>query len=117
MPSLGDRAGSDAHVKLSVEPAADFGNGHGELVLEPCRDQEPGHACQVTVLQADRVVYIAEDWYDRIKAGQVPWAVLRTRNPWDLGILKIRHADGQLIYEVTGTVGPRVPAYLAEQPD
>lgn len=104
-------------MKLSVEPAADFGNGHGELILEPCWDQEPGHACQVGIVRADRVVYIAEEWYDRIRAGQVPWAVLRTRNPWDLGILRIDGEDGAVVYEITGTVGPRVPAYLAEQPD
>jgi len=104
-------------MKLSVEPAADFGNGHGELILEPCLDQEPEHACQVGIVRADRVVYIAEEWYDRIRAGLVPWAGLRTRNPWDLGILRIDSADGAVVYEVTGTVGPRVRAYLAEQPD
>ena len=99
-------------MRVSVDPAADFGHPYGDLVLG-----EPGADGRVEIVQADPVIYIAEKYYRLIRSGQIGWATLTTRNPWDLGVVKIRGKDRTVIYEVTGTVGPRVPAYLAEMPD
>jgi hypothetical protein len=97
---------------VSVEPAVDFGNGHGTLAVRPVA---PG---RVVVEQADRVVYVPVQWVDKAAAGGVPWAELDKRHPWTMGAaLKIHGTDGNVVYVITGGCGPRVDAYLCEQPD
>jgi hypothetical protein len=62
---------------ISVEPAADFGNEHGALVVS-----DSGYPGQVVIEQADRVVYILNEWMKRAAAGEFPWAEIAYFNPW-----------------------------------
>jgi hypothetical protein len=105
------------NVTWSVKPAADFGTEPGELTLRPLSGYRPGDG-QVEVLRADRVVYIADEIMSLIQDGELPWAQLVQENPWVIGsVLKIRGRNRLVIYVITGHCGPRVSAYLAEQPD
>jgi hypothetical protein len=96
---------------VSVEPAADFGNGHGLLAVS-----DSGRADQVIIEQADRTVYVLDEWVRRAAAGEIPWAAIGYVNPWRK-VLKVRGADRTVIYEEHGGCGPRVKATLFEQPD
>ena len=96
---------------ISVEPAADFGSDHGALVVS-----DGGQPGQVVIERADRVVYILEEWVDRAAGGEIPWAEIAWPNPWHR-ILKIRGADRRVISDQVGSCGPRVCAFLFEQPD
>ena len=96
-----------------VEPAADFGNEHGILIVSDAERPD-----QVVVDQADRAVYVPVEWVDQVVAGVVPWAELVCEHPWRFGgSLKIRGEDGVVIYVIVGACGPTVHAYLLEQPD
>jgi hypothetical protein len=96
---------------ISVEPAADFGCGHGVLAVSDSSEPD-----SVVIEQADRVIYILDEWMSRAACGGVPWAEVAYLNPWRK-ILKIRGTDRKVIYEETGGCGPRVKATLLEQPD
>jgi hypothetical protein len=101
---------------ISVEPAAAFGTGHGSLVVE-----ESGEPGRVIVRQADRVIYVPLEWVDLVVRGEVPWAqVVPPRElvlSWMGSALKIQGTDRLVVYKVTGSCGPRVPAWLCEWPD
>lgn len=116
-----------ANQTISVEPAADFGCGHGALVIA-------GNGQRVRINRADRVVYVSQEWGDRVNAGEFPWAEMtcahrhrdedRRRDgrkvacPWVQGAaLKIRAVDRNVIYKVIGACGPQVRAYLCQMPD
>jgi hypothetical protein len=96
---------------VSVEPAVDFGNEHGHLIVTEtdCPDQ-------VVIEQADRVIYVLDAWIGLAAAGQVPWASITWTNPWHV-LLKIRGTNGLIVYDQIGTCGPRVQATLFRQPD
>lgn len=96
---------------ISVEPAARFGNEHGALVVS-----DSGQPDQVVIEQADRVVYILDEWMEQANAGAFPWAEIAWVNPWKQ-VLKIRGTDRRVIYEEVGGCGPRVMATLLQQPD
>jgi hypothetical protein len=98
---------------LSVEPAADFGSGHGQLVVS-----ESGEPEKVIIHQADRVVYILEEWMERAAAGEFPWAEVVVLYPWSAAdVFKVRGADRTVVYQNVGGCGPRVMAGLWRQPD
>lgn len=106
-------SGSGVMQVISVEPAVDFGNGHGALVVED--GGEPG---KVVIRQADRVVYILEEWMERAAAGEFPWAEVVVLYPWSKAdVFKVRGTDRTVIYQNIGGCGPRVLAGLWEQPD
>jgi hypothetical protein len=96
---------------ISVEPAVDFGSGHGELAVS-----DSGHPDRVAIERADRVIYVLDEWVERAAIGGVPWAEVAYLNPWHK-ILRIRGTDRIVIYDEMGSCGPRVPATLFEQPD
>lgn len=96
---------------LSVEPAADFGKGHGLLAVS-----DSGRPDQVVIEQADRFVYVPDEWVKRAARGEFPWAVIGHVNPWRQ-VLKIRGTDRTVIYEENGGCGPRVKATIFQQPD
>lgn len=98
---------------ISVEPAVDFGSGHGALVVS--EGAEPG---TVVIEHADRVVYILEEWIGRAAAGEFPWAEVMVLYPWSKAdVFKVRGADRTVVYRNAGGCGPRVKAGLWEQPD
>jgi hypothetical protein len=106
------RASIPAHWwPVSVEPAADFGNEHGLLAVS-----DSGRPDRVVIEQADRFVYVPDEWVQRAAAGAIPWAEVGYVNPWRQ-ILRIRGTDRTVIYEETGSCGPRVPATIFVQPD
>lgn len=96
---------------VSVEPAADFGSGHGMLVVS-----DSGRADQVVIEQADPVIYVLDEWMERAAAGEFPWAEIAWFNPWRQ-ILKITGTDRRVIYEEIGGCGPTARAALLQQPD
>jgi hypothetical protein len=96
---------------ISVEPAADFGNGHGVLVVS-----DAGCPDRVVIEQADRVIYVRDEWLDRAAYGEFGWAEVAWLNPWHL-MLRIRGISRLVVYDQRGTCGPRVMAHLLEQPD
>jgi hypothetical protein len=96
---------------ISVEPAADFGNEHGILAVSDTERPD-----RVAVEQADRVIYILDEWMERAADGGIPWAEVAYLNPWRR-ILKVRGTDRTVIYEEIGGCGPRVRATLLQQPD
>jgi hypothetical protein len=99
-------------VKLiSVEPAADFGSGHGSLAVS-----DTGHPDRVVIEQADRVIYVLDEWMEHVAAGGIPWAEIAYVNPWRR-ILKVRGIGRTVIYEEIGGCGPQVRATLLQQPD
>jgi hypothetical protein len=94
---------------LSVEPAADFGLGHGSLIVTPSGDA-------VVIERADHTVYIPSDWMNRVAGGEIAWARLVSRNPWLIGsTLEISGTDRTLTYKITGSCGPRVQAAVCQQ--
>lgn len=97
--------------QVSVEPAADFGSGHGVLIVSG--SPEPG---RVIIERADRVIYVPEEWLASAAADSVPWAEVTWINPWH-PVLKILGTDRIVIYDKIGSCGPRVVAALFEQPD
>lgn len=98
-------------VPVSVEPAANFGSGHGLLAVS-----ESGRPDQVVIEQADRLVYVLDEWVESAKRGEIPWAEIGYVNPWRC-VLKIRGTDRTVIYEENGGCGPNVMATIFRQPD
>lgn len=71
---------------------------------------------RVIIKQADRVVYVLDEWLDRAAYGAFGWAEVAWLNPWHL-VLRIRGTDQLVAYDQRGTCGPQVMATLLEQPD
>jgi hypothetical protein len=96
---------------ISVEPAADFGMNQGILIVSDSWQPD-----RVVIEQADRVIYILDEWMESAADGEIPWARITHLNPWRR-VLKIRGTDRMVIYEEIGGCGPRVIATLLQQPD
>lgn len=75
-----------------------------------------GQPDRVVIEQADRVIYVPDEWMEQAAAGGIPWAEIAWFNPWRQ-ILKVRGTDRTVIYEEIGGCGPAVKATLLQQPD